>query len=444
MQKPGSWGRYPVVDQKAGSIHWRSDFLPVDPSGGTILPYGLGRSYGDVCLNDGGSVIVTTALNRMISFDTNSGVLCCEAGMELTDLLDVIVPRGWFVPVTPGTRFVTVGGAIANDVHGKNHHKAGTFGCHVRRFELLRSDQSRTICSPKDNAELFAATIGGMGLTGLITWAEIQLIPITSARMDVLTVKMANLDEFLRLSVDTEKDYDYTVAWIDCLAGGRALGRGHFMCGNHAAGDSAADLAFTAGRGGLLTVPIDMPAFVLNGLTVRLFNSFYYHRQWRDRTHRSMGIEPFFYPLDSIGGWNRIYGKAGLLQYQCVVPHENSSAIEDILETIAASQQGSFLAVLKVLGDIPSPGMLSFPRSGVTLALDFPVRRQRTFDLFRQLDTIVREAGGRLYSAKDACMSPEDFSDYYPQWTEFARHIDPHFSSSFWRRVTGQQGGVNQ
>lgn len=210
------------------------------------------------------------------------------------------------------------------------------------------------------------------------------------------------------------------------------------MCGNHESGSSRDDLVPARESNGLISVPVDMPSLVLNGFTVRIFNWLYYHRQWRDEVVRSVDLQPFFYPLDSVLHWNRIYGKAGLLQYQCVVPYDDSGAIRSILQTISDAHQGSFLAVLKVLGDVPSPGMLSFPRPGVTLTLDFPVRGERTFSLLRRLDTIVRDAGGRLYPAKDACMSAEDFQRYYPNWKEFAQYIDPRFSSSFWRRVTEQ------
>jgi FAD/FMN-containing dehydrogenase len=430
-----SWGRYPVVEQKIHSgLQWRSESLDLRKLEGTILPYGLGRSYGDVCLNGDNWIIPTRALDRFISLDTQKGLLRCEAGVSLDEILQVIVPRGWFLAVTPGTKFVTVGGAIANDAHGKNHHRAGTFGCHVTQFELLRSDGRRLLCSRDSQRDLFSATVGGMGLTGLITWAEIRLTPIKSRRIDQRAMKFSSLDDFFTLSDEGEKQYSYTVAWIDCQSSGRKLGRGIFYAGNHC---ETGPLTSTR-KPSKLAVPFDFPGFVLNGLSVRAFNWLYYHKQTRVVVENTIDYEPFFYPLDAVGDWNRIYGKRGFFQYQCVVPHKDSAPIRDILSVIAKSGQGSFLAVLKVMGDKLSPGMMSFPRAGVTLALDFPNKGRRTQALFAQLDTIVREAGGRLYSAKDACMTADDFQRYYPDWTEFAKHIDPKFSSSFWRRVTGQ------
>ncbi len=431
-----SWGKYPTVTQQAAPVFWAGSSVPA-LEGSTVLPHGLGRSYGDVCLNDGGHVIPTRALNRLISFDDTLGVLRCEAGVSLAEILRLCVPRGWFLSVTPGTRYVTVGGAIANDVHGKNHHVAGTFGRHVRRFELLRSNGERIVCSSGENPEQYAATIGGLGLTGLITWAEIQLIPIKSRCIDTKSTKFGSLSDFFKLSAESAEEFDYTVSWIDCLAKGKSLGRGLFMAGNHCEDASRGLAAQKSDAEGGLPVPFEFPSFFLNSLTVKAFNLLYYHKQMSKVVDATIDYNPFFYPLDAVDSWNRIYGKRGFLQYQCVVPHDNAEAIRDILGKIAASGQGSFLAVLKVTGDVPSPGMLSFPRPGVTLALDFPIKGDSTFALFRSLDEIVRQAGGRLYPAKDACMSAEDYQTFYPNWREFSQYIDPAFSSSFWRRVTG-------
>lgn len=433
MSKYESWGRYPRVQQQVHhALTWRNDELRVRKLDGSVLPYGLGRSYGDVCLNDSNYIVPTRNLNRFISFDTDHGLLKCEAGVSLEEILRLIVPRGWFLSVTPGTKYVTVGGAIANDVHGKNHHLAGTFGRHVTQFELVRSDGSRTICSPSRNEKLFAATIGGMGLTGIITWAEIELTPIKSRLIQQTATKFGGLDEFFELSAQSEKECEYTVAWIDCLKSGRKLGRGIFYAGNHAeVGELRASKA-----GGGPPVPIDFPGFALNSLSVRAFNWLYYHKQLSGVVKNAVDYEPFFYPLDAVQDWNRIYGKRGFFQYQSVVPVDDGRPIRDMLQTIAESGQGSFLAVLKVMGDVKSPGMISFPKPGVTLALDFPNKGDRTERLFDRLDGIVRESSGRLYSAKDACMKSSDFKRYYPNWEAFAKQIDPKFSSSFWRRVT--------
>lgn len=427
-----SWGRFPKVrHQEVRALQWRSDPLPA--TNGTLLPYGLGRSYGDSCLNDGGTLVCTTNLSRLMAFDHGTGVLRAEAGVSLAEILQFVVPRGWFLPVTPGTKFVTLGGAIANDVHGKNHHADGTFGCWVRRFELLRSDGTRMVCSPDENADYYAATIGGLGLTGLITWAEIQLKAIHNPLIEAQNIKLRNLDEFYEVNAASEKDYVYTVSWIDILAKGDSLGRGIYMRGNHAAPVSE-DLPKLR-WGTRLAVPLDAPAIALNSWSVRAFNFAYYNKQLRKVQEGLIPFEPFFYPLDMVRRWNRIYGKRGFFQYQCVVPTESGS-MRSILQEISRSKEGSFLVVLKTFGDKVSPGMLSFPRPGVTLALDFPNNGERTFRLFQRLDAIVRDHGGALYPAKDARMPAEMFRSAFPRWREFSRYVDPRFSSSFWRRVT--------
>jgi FAD/FMN-containing dehydrogenase len=416
---------------------WRSDLLPTGGQNKHVLPFGNGRSYGDSCLNDGQVLLDTRGLDRFMSFDSEKGILCCEAGALLSDVFPFIISKGWFVPVTPGTKFITIGGAIANDVHGKNHHRAGSFGCHVRRFELLRSDGARLLCSPEENDAWFKATIGGLGLTGMITWAEVQLKSIPGSSIAAEYVRFRNLDEFFDLSAASDTDYEYTVGWVDCLAQGKALGRGVFIRGNHA----PSALCYSdsiASR--VLRVPFDMPSDLLNSLVLRLFNSTYYHRHFRKHTARVVHLDPFFYPLDAIKDWNKAYGRRGFLQYQCVVPPiDGVPTIRRILKQISDAQEGSFLCVLKVFGDRPSPGLLSFPRKGFTLALDFPNRGEKTFTLLNIIDEIVQEAGGAVYPAKDARMSPQSFQRYFPQWKSFSTYIDPMFSSSFWRRVTSAQ-----
>jgi FAD/FMN-containing dehydrogenase len=409
-------------------LFWSSDFPLQGTSNTSLLPAGMGRSYGDVCLNHGNTLMLTRGMDRMISFDAETGVLRCEAGVTLAEILEFAVPRGWFLPVTPGTKFVTVGGAIANDVHGKNHHVAGTFGGHVRQFELFRTDGSRRICSPSENSDWFRATVAGVGLTGLIHWAEIQLKPIVSRKISYEATKFHGLEEFMALS-EENRGREYTVSWIDCVATGRNAALGIFMCGDHS--EVAEERSAT--REKTISFPVDLPAFALNRLTVGLFNTLYFHKQTSKKVAKLVDYEPFFYPLDAILHWNRMYGKQGLLQFQCVVPHID--AIREILRTIADSGLASFLAVLKVCGDVPSPGLLSFPKPGITLALDFPIREGRTFALVDRLGEMTQAAGGRLYSAKDARMTGTQFKDFYPHWEEFARYIDPQFSSSFWRRV---------
>jgi len=407
--------------------------LPADASM-PLLPYGMGRSYGDSCLNNGGVLLDNSSLNHFISFDDETGILSCESGVSLADILSLVVPRGWFLPVTPGTRFVSVGGAIANDVHGKNHHRAGTFGCYVRSFELLRSDGSRLQCSSESNSDLYAATIGGLGLTGMITRAEIQLKPIVNPYLQEETLRFNSLDEFFLLNRDSESNYEYTVAWIDCVAKGSSLGRGAFYRANHHG--SASPQQRPAAPKSTITFPFTPPLSMVNKLTLKAFNSAYFRMQ-PGRRSRTVHYRPFFYPLDSILHWNRIYGPKGMLQYQCVVPEEEGKEVfRDMLQSISDSGSGSFLAVLKMFGDKPSPGMLSFPRPGITLALDFP-NSPATFKLLDRLDAMTAEVGGRVYPAKDARMSSESFQAYYPEWEAFSEFIDPRFSSGFWRRVTG-------
>ncbi|MCB2149015.1 MAG: FAD-binding oxidoreductase [Deltaproteobacteria bacterium] len=430
-----SWGRFPRIDQSALRLAWRSQPLPI-PSDAqtTYLPFGNGRSYGDVCLNAGGWLLDTRGLDRFMAFDPVDGVLRCEGGVLLDEILSLSVPRGWFPPVVPGTRFVTVGGAIASDVHGKNHHSAGTFGCHVRRLELLRSDGQRLICSPTENPRWFRATIGGLGLTGLILWAEIQLKRIDSAVMDVETIRYGRLDEFFELTAQSDRQYEYTVAWIDCMAIGNHLGRGLFIRGNHAA-PGVTPVAAPRGR---MTIPVDLPISLINRSSARAFNSFFYHKQARARSAGREHYEAFFFPLDGIGHWNRLYGPRGFLQYQCVLPLTGGrDALREILDRGAHGGIDSFLGVLKVFGDHPSPGLLSFPRPGITVALDFYHHGETTLRLLDDFDALVSTAGGAVYPSKDARMAGASFRTYFPRWRELEHYRDPAFSSSFWRRVTG-------
>ena len=432
-----SWGRTLRPPQLAFAPSW-PDELPATlrtavaarPEHG-VLPVGLRRSYGDSGLNPDGAVVLTAGLDRTIAFDPEAGILRAEAGNSFAALLDWLVPHGFFLPVTPGTRHVTLGGAVANDVHGKNHHGAGTFGRWVRALGLLRSDGTAHTLVPGD--ALFAATVGGLGLTGLITWVELALLPITSSRMEVEDEVFEDLDGFFRLA-EASAAWDYTVAWVDCLAKGAALGRGIFSRGRHAT--SGGLRAEEPPK--LLRMPIDAPGFALNRLTLNAFNALYLGMgRRRSGRVRNVSYLPFFYPLDGIAEWNRLYGKRGFFQYQCVVPPTASrAAIRAMLAAIAAAGEGSFLAVLKTFGALPSPGLLSFPMEGTTLALDFANRGPATLALLARLDSITREAGGRLYPAKDGRMPADMFRAGYPAWEGLKEHMDPHFSSAFWRRVS--------
>ncbi len=435
-----SWGRYPKVQQSVVEPSHLTDRV-VPQNEKPLLPYGQGRSYGDVCLNDGGVLLCTGRLDRFISFDEESGVLRAEAGTTLAQILDFAVPRGWFLPVSPGTKFVSLGGAVANDIHGKNHHLGGTFGRHVRSLELERSDGEVLFCSPEKNGELFRATIAGLGLTGFIRWVEIQMKKVSGPLIQMQSVKFDNLDEFFEVSKASDQDYEYTVAWLDGIASGENLGRGIFMRGNHAEGGAESEKSSSASPlQGLLRVPCDAPSFLLNRFTVGAFNKLYYGKQRKKEISVLTHYEPFFYPLDSILHWNRIYGRRGFLQFQCVVQKgEDNQAIREILQIVVDSGKASFLAVMKEFGSISSPGMLSFPREGITVCLDFPFEGERTLDLFARLEKVVVEADGALYPAKDACMAPSSFRQFFPRWDEFQAFVDPKFSSSFSRRVSGEE-----
>ncbi|MBB6066331.1 FAD/FMN-containing dehydrogenase [Pseudoxanthomonas broegbernensis] len=397
------------------------------------LPYGNGRSYGDSCLDPGGVLLHARGLDRFIGFDAETGVLECEAGALLAEITDLVLPKGWFLPVSPGTCLVTVGGAVANDVHGKNHATAGSFGDHVLELELLRSDGTRHVCGPAVEPGLFRATVGGLGLTGAIVRARLQLRRVHGPAMEVETRRFGRLPEFFALSRETAAS-EYRVAWVDCLARDAALGRGVYSHGSHAASGVRAPAPPRRVPG----MPFVPPFSLVNGISLRVFNTLYYRRAPSEPRRRVQHYRPFFYPLDGIGHWNRMYGPHGFLQYQCVVPPAaEEAAIAEILDRIAASGQGSFLGVLKQFGHRVAPGLMSFPRPGTTLALDFPFRGRPTLDLLDALDGVVMAAGGAVYPAKDARMSPAMFQASFPNLGRFREHLDPRFSSGFWRRVTG-------
>ena len=438
MNRFHSWGNYPVSKNFTQKPRYLNSREKVDLSvskNETLLPFGNGRSYGDSCLNNGGSLLLTRGLNRFIHFDSERGILKCEAGVLLSEVIDLILPYGWFLMVTPGTKFVTIGGAIANDVHGKNHHKAGAFGCDILGFELVRSDGQTLLCKKNQNSKLFKATIGGLGLTGVITWVEFSLKKVKSSFMDVETFNFNNIDEFFQLSLESDISHEYTVAWLDSSAKGSSIGRGVFKRANHSSNGPLNPLVSSK-----INFPIKIPFSLINMPSVKIFNALY---RWNHSKKQGLNIEninSFFYPLDSISNWNRIYGNKGFLQYQFVIPIKNAkNVINEILRIISISGQGSFLNVLKIFGDIKSPGMLSFPRSGVTLALDFPNKGEKLFRLLYELEQLIVDSDGAIYPAKDAMMSKNTFSSAFLRLEEFSKCIDPVFSSSFWRRVTEEQ-----
>lgn len=417
-----SWGGLPSPPQKLLNVHWRDQVAAVVPEAGLVV--GNGRSYGDVGLSSNGTVATLRGLNRVLAFDRKSGVLRCEAGATLGQLLNLVLPAGWRLPVLPGTQFVTVAGAIANDIHGKNHHHSGTFGRHVRNFSLQRSSGDVLLCSPDENSDWFQATIAGLGLTGIIVEVELQLVPAAGAWLDTENIKFSNLEEFFELSRESDRDFEYSVAWIDCLSKST---RGHFSRASHSSRDQP------AGPGAGFNIHFTPPWSPVNRLTLRAFNSLYFHRQLARRSQGVESLYSWFFPLDRIGQWNRLYGRSGFRQYQCVVTPE---AVPELLAVIRDSGQGSFLAVLKMFGDLESPGLLSFPRPGATLALDFPWRDHVTLDLFKRLDEIVASCEGALYPAKDAHMSGADFRRAYPAWETLEKYRDPALKSLLWQRVT--------
>ncbi len=422
-----SWGRYPRVEHRdVITILWNDQFNSIDFSlQDSFLPYGLGKSYGDSCLNSNNILIDCRGINRILNFDSISGIIRCEAGITLSEILDFSVPRGFFLAATPGTKHITVGGAIANDVHGKNHHVGGTFGVHLIEFSLLRSDGSTLVCSKTENKELFAATIGGLGLTGIITEATFKLKPCKNAFFKMDAIKFDSIEEFFEINRESEANFDYTVSWID-----PNQQRGIYNRGNHL--DEDTDIKLPSPK----SIPFPFDAPFINPLSVAMFNSLYYHKQNNKIESDIVHFDPFFYPLDAFLNWNKAYGKDGFLQYQFVIPFDNGlSNIKYIMKQIAKSGLSSFLTVLKTFGTVKSPGLLSFPRPGITMAIDFRMT-SKTLNILENLDKIVADCGGILYPAKDARMSAEHFKLFYPQWEDFSNYIDPKFSSSFWRRVT--------
>ncbi|NNG03580.1 MAG: FAD-binding oxidoreductase [Inquilinus sp.] len=430
------WGRSSQATVEAARPERSADIatLLAEPAGHGLIAHGGGRSYGDVALNDGGRVLLTERLDRLVAFDPKSGELVCEPGVTFAELMRVFLPRGYAVPVTPGTAFATIGGAVATDVHGKNHDRAGGFGDQVAWLELVLASGETVRASPTERPELFAATIGGMGLTGIIVAICFRLVRVPSRSLQVEERRIGDLDGFFAAFDEVRDTATFSVGWIDALARGRRLGRGILETADHAEADTGPAAPDRAHR-----VPFDLPGMALNSVTVAAFNAAYYRRVPAAGRRSVMPAERFFYPLDAIEDWNRLYGRRGFYQFQCVIPEAGArDGIRLVLEAAAAARGASFLAVLKTLGG-EGRGLLSFPLRGHTLAIDFP-RRSGIEEFFEEFERIVLDHGGRVYAAKDALVSPEGFARMYPRLAEFRAILaeaDPQgrFRSDLARRL---------
>lgn len=387
-----------------------------------VLPRGLGRSYGDAAQLAGGLVLRNEALTKMDEISAD-GTVWVDAGVTIDDLIRVGLPQGWFVPVTPGTRQVSIGGAIAADVHGKNHHVDGSFGHHVRAMTLA-TPTGIIDCSPTDHAELFWATLGGMGLTGVVLRAQVQLLAVTSDKVVVDTTRFANLEAVMHEMQSGDHRYRYSVAWVDCMTTGASMGRAILTRGDHAEGS---DGNLAAPKDAKVAVPFSAPSGLLNGLSIRAFNELWFRMAPKQRRGEEQTIGAFFHPLDGVRDWNLLYGRKGFVQYQFAVPDSASEAVVNAIKMLSESRVPSFLAVLKRFGE-GTPGPLSFPMPGWTLALDLPVGPSALPHVLDRLDQLVLEAGGRVYLAKDARLDPTTFRAMYPRYGELLaiKHtVDP-------------------
>ena len=423
MRKISDWGNYPVIEADVSGFDTAEQLRKRLGEPGEVIAFGNGRSYGDASLQN--KILLTRRFNKFLSFNPGTGELRCQAGVLLSEILDVFVPRGWFLPVTPGTKFITVGGAIAADVHGKNHHVDGSFGQHITSMDIMRNDGSTISCSPQENADFFNITVGGMGLTGIILAASFKLRKIETAYIREETVRCANLDEIMDC-FEASNDWTFSMAWIDCLAKGDSMGRSIMMRGEHAREGELLnahhkDNPLVSKQGLKLGVPFTFPNVVLNPLSMKAFNFLYYNKTQAGTHQHVVDYNSFFYPLDAVGDWNRIYGKRGFTQYQFVIPKAaGREGMRRILKRITDSGLGSFLAVLKMFGEQES--FISFPMAGYTLALDFPIST-KAMELFKELDAMVADYGGRLYLAKDSRMNAEMFAKTYPNAADFKQAV---------------------
>ena len=441
-QKLSGFNNFPRAQCQVERPSRYRDLAPHDKS---IIVRGNGRSYGDAALNENGTVLSTVALNRILAFDREQGVITAEAGILLDNILPVIMPAGWFLPVTPGTRYVTLGGCVATDVHGKNHHRQGSIANYIKWIELITADNTRLVLSPSQSPDLFWATIGGMGLTGIIGTVCLQLQAISSAYMIVKHYEASSLEKVIAYLNDSQIDDQYSVAWLDLLAKNEHCGRGIVMTAHHAATDELpTQLSIKALDCSTKKSPIQLPLFIakhfLRRKIMTVFNNWYYKKQAAKQLPHPITYNDYFYPLDKIMHWNKLYGQQGFIQYQCVIPdHHAHQAIKTILNALSTNAYPVYLAVLKRFGD-ENLGLLSFPTKGFTLALDIPILNQQLFTFLDELDDIVIQHQGRIYLAKDARLSPSRFRIMYPrfeEWRSIKKKFDPNgiFNSKLSQRL---------
>jgi decaprenylphospho-beta-D-ribofuranose 2-oxidase len=426
-----NWGNYPRIDAHLKSFKSAREIVNEINSGASYIARGNGRCYGDSSLNT--RIISTLKYDNILEFDRANATITCQSGVTFESLIQFLVPKGLFLPVTPGTKFITVGGAVASDIHGKNHHVDGSFGNHIIKMELLLSSGKIVECGHDLERELFEVTCGGMGLTGIILTVKFRLKKIDSAFIRQTSIKAKNLDEIFVL-FEEYRENTYSVAWIDCLQKGNSLGRSLLMVGEHATEKDSSPLPKEDSRATnkKLNIPFNFPAWALNKYSIKIFNFLFYYKQFKIKKESIVNFDQFFYPLDFINNWNRMYGKKGFVQYQFVLPLENSKmGLRKILTEISNNGTGSFLAVLKLFGE-QEGGLISFPMKGYTLALDFPVRKG-LFEFLNQLDKLVLEYGGRIYLTKDARMDKKIFWKSYPEISRFQQIVKKFNPNVKWR-----------
>ena len=437
-----NWGNYPVCDTEEKTFSFTEQLSDTLLQHDRIIARGNGRCYGDASLAK--NTISTLKYNKILSFDTENGIFECQSGLTLDKILEVIIPKGWFLPVTPGTKFITVGGAVASDVHGKNHHVDGSFSNHIVEVDVLLSDGNIITCTPQTHSDLFWATCGGMGLTGVILRVKFRLKKIETSYIKQKQLKAKDLEDMLQL-FEEYNHYTYSVAFLDLLKKGKSFGRGILAVGEHA---KMEDLDEKQKRNPLqlaskskLSIPFYLPSFVLNSVSTKCLNFLYYHKNTKREIDSVVPHDPFFYPLDAILHWNRGYGKNGFVQYQFVLPLENKKGLIEIIQKIGNKNLGAYLAVLKIFGE--QDDLISFPKKGFTLALDIPVRKG-LFEFLDEMDKIVLENGGRIYMTKDARMKPEMLQAGYPGYSDFVEIIKQYNPSLKFRSFQSDRLGITQ